>query len=212
MSYIVPEPVEDYAADRSEGFDPLLDELVQATYARTEYPGMLSGKLGGGVLRMVARLIGARRCLEVGMFTGFSALCVAEALPEGGVLDTCEIDPEVVELARSFFARSPHGKKIRVHLGPASETLAGLEGPYDMAFVDADKTGYPHYYEECLRLLRPGGALLIDNALWSGRVLDPRDESSAVLDGLNRRIEADERVDRLLLTVRDGIFLLRKRP
>lgn len=211
MAFIVPEEIESYASARSERLPPLLDELVAATHQRTEWPQMLSGPLGGGLLRMVARLIGARRALEVGMFTGYSALAVAEALPDDGEMHCLEIDPEVATIAREFFGRSPHGGKIRVHLGPALESLASLEGPFDMAFVDADKTGYDAYYEACLALLRPGGALLIDNVLWSGRVLSPEDDSSRAIDALNRKIETDGRVDRLMLTVRDGIFLLRKR-
>ena len=116
-----------------------------------------------------------------------------------------------VEIAAPFFYNSRDGNKIRLHLGPALETLKRLEGSFDMAFIDADKTGYLAYYEECLRLLRPGGVILVDNALWSGRVLDPGDSASASIDALNRHIETDERVDRVLLTVRDGMFLVRKR-
>jgi caffeoyl-CoA O-methyltransferase len=173
---------------------------------------MLSGRAGGGVLRLVARLIGARRILEVGTFTGFGTLCMAEALPEDGEIHTLELDAEHLAIARSFFARSEHGSKIYCHLGPALETLLKLEGAFDMAFLDADKVNYHHYYEESLRLLRPGGVVLVDNALWSGRVLAPGDDpSSQAIDALNRLIESDERVDRVLLTVRDGMFLVRKR-
>ena len=188
-----------------------MHELMKETYARTEMPQMLSGELGGGVLRMIARLIGARRILEVGMFTGFGTLALAEALPSDGEIHTCEMNPDYVELAGPFFDASGHSDKITVHLGPAADTLKGLEGPFDMAFIDADKTNYAHYYEECLRLLRPGGVIVVDNALWSGRVLEPEDESDAAIDALNRKIEQDDRVDRVLLTVRDGMFLVRKR-
>jgi len=213
VSYCIDDRIEDYAAAHSEPLDPLLDELWEVTHEETELPRMLSGKLGAGVLRMVARLVGARRTLEVGTFTGYSALAVAEALPDDGEVITCEVDDHHASIARHFFARSPHGAKIDLRLGPAAETLAGLEGPFDFAFVDADKTGYDTYYEECLRLLRPGGALCLDNVLWSGRVLDPApdDASTLALAALNEKIRDDTRVDRLMLTVRDGITLVRKR-
>lgn len=211
MSFIVPQPIENYAAARSQGFGPLHAQLAAETHARTEAPMMLSGELGAGVLRMVAQLIGARRVLEVGMFTGFGTLALAEGTAEGGEVHTIEFEADYVKLAKPFLDASPHSEKIHVHLGSAPEILAGLEGPFDLVFIDADKTGYKHYYEEALRLLRPGGVVIVDNALWSGRVLDPQDPSSAAIDDLNRHIENDERVDRLLLTVRDGMFLARKR-
>lgn len=210
-NFIVPDAIEDYALARSEPFPPHMHELMQETYAHTELPQMLSGELGGGVLRMVAKLIGARRILEVGMFTGFGTLALAEALPEDGEIHTCELEQKYLDLAGPFFDRSGHSDKITVHMGPALESLQKLEGPFDMVFIDADKTNYANYYEEALRLLRPGGVIVVDNALWSGRVLSPEHESDAAIDALNRKIEQDERVDRVLLTVRDGMFLVRKR-
>lgn len=209
--FIVPPAIEDYALARSQNFPPVLAELAKETYARTEYPQMLSGELGGGVLRMICKLIGARRVLEVGMFTGYGTLALAEGVAEGGEVHTCELSEEYVELAVPYFERAGHGEKITVHVGPALDTLRQLEGPFDLVFLDADKTNYVHYYEEALRLLRPGGVILVDNALWSGRVLEPQDESDVAIDALNRKIELDERVDRVLLTVRDGMFLVRKR-
>lgn len=213
MGYCIDDGIEEYAAARSEPLDPLLEELAAATRAETEWPGMLTGEAGAGFLRMLARLVGARRALEVGTFTGYSALAIAEALPADGELVTCELDEAHAAIARRFFERSPHGGKISLRLGPAAETLATLEGPFDFAFVDADKTGYDTYYEECLRLLRPGGVLVIDNVLWSGRVLapEPDDAATIAIDALNRKIEADGRVDRYLATIRDGMFVVRKR-
>ena len=209
---ILSKDIEQYASDRSERLDPLLDELIAETHEKSEWPQMLSGSLGGGLLRMVARLIDARRFLEIGMFTGYSALCVAEALPDDGEVVTCELSPAHAEIGQRYFDRSKHGHKIRVELGPALDSLQRIEGPFDMAFIDADKVSYDAYYEACLEKLRPGGVLCIDNVLWAGNVLDPKTESDVAIDALNRKIETDERVDRLLLTVRDGIFLVRKRP
>lgn len=211
VSFIVPQPIESYAADRSQVADPLLSELVETTKSSHEMPQMLSGDLAGGVLRMVALLVGAKRILEVGMFTGYGTLSLASALPEDGEIHTLELDPECVQLAGPFLERSPHSDKITVHVGPALDTMQSFEGPFDLVFIDADKTNYGNYYEEALRLLRPGGVILVDNALWSGRVLDPQDDSTRAIDALNRKIEADPRVDRVLLTVRDGMFLVRKR-
>lgn len=212
MSFLIREDVETYAIHRSEGFSDLLGELIEVTHRRTQYPNMLSGEAGGAFLRLMARTLGARRILEVGTFTGFGTLCMAEALPEDGEIHTLELDADHLAIANSFFQRSGLADRIHAHLGPAHESLAHLEGPFDMAFLDADKRNYDHYYEEALRLLRPGGVLLVDNALWSGRVLDPgEDESAAALDALNRKIETDERVEGVLLTIRDGIFMVRKR-
>ncbi len=211
MSYIVPEVIESYALAHSQPFPSYMEELAEETQVRTDAPGMMSGGLGGGLLRMLALLVGARRILEIGMFTGFGTLAMAEALPPGGEIHTLELDADYLEIAGKYFDRSPAGDRIHVHIGPAAESLARLSGPFDMAFLDADKENYLHYYEEVLRLLRPGGLLVVDNALWSGRVLEPRDPAAVAIARLNQRIAGDERVDRVLVTVRDGMFLVRKR-
>lgn len=212
MPFLVPEAIESYAVDRSEGFSPLHHELIQVTRERTRYPSMLSGFVGGNLLRLLVRLLGARKVLEIGTFTGFGTLCLAEGLPEDGEVHTLELDAEHLAIAESFFQRSPWSERIHPHLGPAFETLCEFEGPFDLVFLDADKPRYPHYYQEALRLLRPGGLLVVDNALWSGEVLDPGEsESARAIDELNRTIETDDRVEGVLLTVRDGIFLVRKR-
>ncbi len=208
---IVPEPLEQYAERHTEPPPRLLVELRDETYAKMESPGMQVGPLEGALLRLLARLAGARRVLEIGMFTGYSALMMAEALPDDGELVTCDVDEDAEAVARRYFARSPHGKKIRIRMGPALETLRTLEGPFDLAFIDADKESYLAYYEAVLPLVRPGGLLVADNTLWSGRVLAPKAGSDRALVEFNEKVAKDPRVEKVLLTVRDGVTLAWKR-
>jgi len=172
---------------------------------------MVVGPLEGAFLKMMTRVVGAKRVLEVGMFTGYSALCFAEALPADGTILTCEIDDESAALARTFFARSPHGRKIEIRMGPALDTMRSLTGPFDLVFVDADKTNYVNYYRRALELISPSGVILIDNVLWDGEVLlqPPPDERTAAIQELNRVVAADSRVTAVLLTIRDGVLIVR---
>jgi caffeoyl-CoA O-methyltransferase len=158
--------------------------------------------------------MGARRVLEIGTFTGYSALCMAEGLPDDGELITLDRDPEATRVARDFFDRSPHGRKIRLALGDALESLRALpaSSPFDLAFIDADKERYLDYYEEILPRLRPGGLLVADNTLWSGRVLDPQAATDRAIAAFNARLTSDPRVENVLLPVRDGLMLARKLP
>jgi caffeoyl-CoA O-methyltransferase len=146
------------------------------------------------------------------MFTGYSALMMAEGLPDDGRLITCDVDPEAESIARRYFSESSHGHKIEIRMGSALETLRAIEGPFDMAFIDADKANYSNYYEACLPLLRSGGLIVADNVLWSGNVLDPRDEDSRAIVAFNKLVQADSRVENVCLTVRDGMMLAWKRP
>jgi len=171
---------------------------------------MMVGALEGAFLKMLVILTNARRILEIGMFTGYSTLALAEALPKGGTIVSCEINPETAEIAKRYFAESPHGSKIEVRLGPASETLKRVWGPFDICFIDADKETYAAYYEACMDLARRGGLIILDNMLHGGRVIDPRDETAKTIDALNKRIRNDARVENVLLPVRDGIMLIRK--
>lgn len=211
MLALVSPEIDKYAIAKSEKTSDLLNELVEVTFKETELPIMLTGPLEGRFLKMMVMISGAKRVLEIGMFTGYSALSMAEGLPEDGELITCDLDPRTIKIARRFFERSPHGKKITIKEGPALDSLKTLEGPFDFAFIDADKVNYSNYYETVLSLLKPGGVILIDNVLYSGKVLDPKCENSAAISKLNDRIEKDERVDRVLLPIRDGVFVVRKR-
>jgi predicted O-methyltransferase YrrM len=211
MLTIVAEALELYAAAHSDPAPALLDELREETYAKMPIPQMQVGRIEGALLKMLVRLVEARRVLEVGMFTGYSALSIAEGLPDDGLLVTCDIDPNAEAIARHYFARSPHGKKIDVRMGPALETIAQLAPPLDLVFIDADKKNYARYYDAALTLLRRGGLVVIDNALWSGAVLAPKNDDARAIAALNDKVAADERVESVLLTVRDGILLARKR-
>lgn len=211
MISLVDQKIEDYAIAKSEPTDKLLQELVDETYRRTSLPQMLTGPIEGRFLKLMVQVANARRVLEIGMFTGYSALSLAEGLPADGELFTCEIDPDVISIAKTYFARSEHGKKIHVCEGPALDSIAKLKGPFDVCFIDADKENYLNYYEAVLPLLRTGGVILIDNVLWSGRVLDPQDSTDRAIAQLNDRLSKDERVDRVLLPIRDGIFFIRKK-
>ena len=154
---------------------------------------------------------GARRVLEIGTFTGYSALSMAAALPEDGRIDTLDVEPRHAEVAQRYFDRSPHGSKITLHLGPALETLERLEGLWDLVFVDADKGNYDAYVEAVLPRLSERGLIAIDNTLWSGRVLDPQDDDTRAIAALNDKLAADERVVVAQLTIRDGVTLVRRR-
>ena len=213
MSPMIAPEIEQYTHDHTRARPPLFDELRDATYASMSSPGMQVGRVEGALLKMLCQLASARRVLEIGTFTGYSALCLAEGLPDDGELVTCDIDPEATRIARSFFDRSPHGHKIRIALGDALATVRALPDspPLDLVFIDADKERYSDYYEAVLPKLRTGGLIIADNTLWSGRVLDPQAATDRAIVAFNERVNADPRVENVLLPVRDGMMLARKR-
>jgi caffeoyl-CoA O-methyltransferase len=203
------EDVENYAYNHTEMESDLFRLLEDETNATMPSPNMLVGKIEGQFLKLLVQLTGARRVLEIGTFTGYSALMMAEGLPGDGRLVTCEINPKAAEIARRYFAKSPHGHKIEIRLGAALETIATLSEPLDIVFIDADKTNYLNYYEACLPLLRPGGLIIADNVLWSGKVIAPNDDDTRAIVAFNERVQADPRVENVCLTVRDGMMLAR---
>ncbi len=213
MIPILPRAIEDYCAAHSTPPEPLLAEIERSTKTHCKQPQMLTGAHEGRLLTLLVQLTGARRVLEVGTFTGYSALAMAAGLPEGGTILTCEINADHARIARAFFDRSAQRRRIEVRLGPALETLAALpeHESFDLAFLDADKENYPAYYELILARLRPGGLLVADNVLWSGKVLDPREASDRALAVFNDLVHGDPRVENVLLPVRDGVMLTRKR-
>ena len=174
---------------------------------------MLTGAIEGRLLEFLVYASGARRVLEIGTYSGYSALSMAAALPPDGRIDTCEVDETNAAVARRYFERSPYGDRITLHLGPALDTITGLEGRFDLVFVDADKVNYLNYYEAVLPRLTERGLIAADNTLWSGSVADPDadDESTRALKEFNERVVADERVVCVQLTVRDGVTLIRRR-
>ena len=205
----VPE-IDAYAEAHSDSASDLVKEIHDWTTENTDDHRMLSGALQGAVLRLLALSVGAKRVLEIGMFTGYSALSVAEVLPDDGQLITLDIDEERESIARSYFDRSEHGSKITIVIGDALETIPALDGPFDMVYIDADKVNYPNYYDAVVPLVSSGGLIVADNVLWSGTVLNPEDEESLVLARFNEKVHADSRVSNVLLPIRDGLMVARK--
>ena len=213
MSFVVPEEIDRYAEEHTTPPDELLAELARETRETMEAPQMLTGPVEGRFLELLVRATGARRVLEIGTFTGYSALSMSAALPPGGRIDTCDIEEKHAEVARRYFARSPYGERITLHMGPALDTIASLEGEFDFVFVDADKVNYRNYYDAVLPRLAERGLIAFDNTLWSGRVArdDEGDESTSALRELNDLLVRDERVTCVMLSVRDGITLVQRR-
>ena len=214
---LLPEAVERYVA-RDATREGEVQKRLRAETARLPQAGMQIGPDQGALLALLARTIGARRAIEIGTFTGYSALAVASALPADGKLICCDKSEEWTAIARRYWKEAGLADRIELRLGPALETLAALAteyGPnsFDFAFIDADKTSYDAYYEACLGLLRAGGLIALDNMLWSGDVANRavRDADTKALRALNAKIRDDERVDSCLLTVGDGVMLARKR-
>lgn len=212
MKLLIPAEIDAYAQAHSRSESGVRRALREETQRTMEYAQMVVGPLEGAFLQMMTQLVGAIRVLEIGMFTGYSALCFAEALPEDGSVLTCEIDEQSAALARRYFAQSPYGTKIDIRMGPALETMRNLTGPFDLIFIDADKTNYLNYYRRALDLLAQNGVILIDNVLWSGDVLKqpPPDASTAAIQELNRTVSADPRVTAVLVTIRDGVLVVRR--
>lgn len=214
---LLPDDIERYVGEVITKETPLQKRL-RAETAKLPMAMMQIGPDQGALLALLVRLIGAKRTLEIGTFTGYSALTVAQALPEGGKVIACDVSEEWTSIARRYWREAGLADRIELRLGPAAKTLtallqAGAAGSFDFAFIDADKSGYDAYYELCLQLIRPNGLIAIDNVLWSGAVLDPkkRDADTAALRALNLKIRDDARVDSALMTVGDGLMLARKR-
>lgn len=212
MNQLISSEIEAYAEAHSMPESPVCRALREETQRTMEYPQMLVGPLEGAFLKMMTQLVGAKRVLEIGMFTGYSALCFAEALPADGTVITCEINDKSAAVARRYFAQAPVGSKISIRMGPALDTMRVLTGMFDLIFIDADKINYLNYYRRALDLLAPNGVILIDNVLWSGEVLKlpPPDESTAAIQELNRVVSNDPHVAAVLVTIRDGILVVRR--
>jgi caffeoyl-CoA O-methyltransferase len=206
---LVDPQVDEYAKEHSSPLEDHIGEVARITRDTHEMSRMLSGPLVATLLATLVGLTQAKRVLEVGTFTGYSALAMASRLDEDGQVVTLEHDADNARTARAHFADSPHGKKIELLEGDAHKTLTTLEGPFDLAFLDADKESYNDYWEHLVRLVRPGGAIVIDNTLWGGRVLEPADNDpdTKAIDAFNKKIRSDRRVTAVLLPVRDGVTL-----
>lgn len=206
--------MEQYIEQMSSPEEPLHKELERETYLRVLNPRMISGHIQGRLMEMIVRMLRPQRILEIGTFTGYSALCMAAGLPEGGIIDTCEVDDELEMMILSFFERSEHQSKIRLHIGSALEIAPKLGECYDLVFIDGDKREYTAYYDMLFEhgLVRSGSWIMADNILWYGKVVEPvarGDKQTQAIIDFNRHVAEDERVENVILPIRDGINLIR---
>ena len=191
----------------------LLKQIDRETHLKVSLPRMLSGHYQGRVLSMLSKLIRPQRILEVGTFTGYASLCLAEGLSEDGILHTIDINAELEDMVRASFAKSDLGLKIKYHIGNALEIIPELDEVFDLVFIDADKKNNEAYYKLSIDKLRSGGLIIVDNVLWSGKVIDDKktDSATTLISNFNEMVSADQRVEKLILPVRDGIFIIRKK-
>ena len=202
----------DYAANQSQEIPSLLEALERETHQKVLQPRMMSGPLQGRFLSLISHLIRPNSILEIGTFTGYATLCLAEGLTETGILHTIDINEELASLQSRFFNKSPYAHQIHQHLGNALDIIPTLTGPFDLVFIDADKVNYSTYFDLLIGKMRPGGLLLSDNVLWSGKVLERADEkdiSTLALQAYNKKLGQDPRVQTVLLPLRDGLSLSR---
>ena len=212
--HFIPEAIDHYAVQHSEDEPKLLQALTRETYQKVLQPRMLSGHYQGRLLSMISKLIRPKTILELGTFTGYSALCLAEGLQKGGELHTIDINEELVALQRRYFDQSEYGQQIHQHLGHALEIIPKLELTFDLVFMDADKPNYIHYFHQIIDKLNSGGVILSDNVLWSGKVietLDDDDLSTKVVLAYNSLLKEDKRLETVLLPIRDGLSISMKK-
>jgi len=208
---VIPEQIDRYAEEHTTPTPELLQRLWDETHATLDAPQMLTGPVAGRFLQFLVYISGAERVLEIGTFSGYSALSMAPGLPPGGRIDTCELSEKHAEVARRYIDESPYADRITIHMGPALESIAALDGEFDFVFIDADKGGYVDYYEAVLPRLSERGFIAADNTLSNGRVLEaePEAESSRAIKAFNEHVKSDDRVVSVLLSIRDGITLVR---
>jgi predicted O-methyltransferase YrrM len=212
MSPLFTQTLDAYVDAHTTPLEPLLGELHEATYATADTPQMIAGPVLGQLLRFLTAMSAPRLVVEIGTFTGFSALAMAGGLPAGGRIVTCELSEERAAFAQSWFDRSPHGDRIELRVGPALRTLDTLDGPFDLVFIDADKDGYTDYYEAAVPKLAPAGIIAVDNTLSGGDVAEPGDDRERGMAAFNDHVHSDPRTENVLLTVRDGVTLVRRAP
>jgi len=203
-----------YCEAHTSAESQVLGALNRETHLKVLSPRMLSGHLQGAFLSMISHMIKPMQVLEIGTYTGYSAICLAQGIPEGGLLTSIDVNEETSELAQRYIDQSHVKEKIKLVLGEAKDVIPGMVQPLDLVFIDADKRNYPLYYDLVIDKVAPGGFILIDNVLWSGKVTMPEsamDKDTLIIHGLNRRIQEDPRVENALLPIRDGIMMLRKK-
>ena len=204
--------LQQYIDDHSMEESDLLKALDRETHQKILQPRMLSGSYQGRLLALLAKMIEPKKILEVGTYTGYATLCMAEGLSTGGSIDTIDYNEELSDIQRRYFDQSPYRSQIVQHLGEAKDVIKTLTGPYDLVFLDADKENYPHYFDLVIDKLETGGVILSDNVLWSGKVLEKAtDEATSALQEYNHKINTDPRVETIILPIRDGLTITRKR-
>ena len=206
--HFISEKLDGYVVRHSEDEPALLKALTRETYQKILQPRMLSGHYQGRVLSVLSKLIRPKVILEIGTYTGYSALCLAEGLDQKGVLHTIDINEELLDFQRSYFDKSDYGSQIFQHLGPAVDIIPTLDNTFDLVFMDADKPNYINYFNQIIDKLNPGGVILSDNVLWSGKVieaLDPNDLSTKIVLDYNKLLKEDPRLETVLLPIRDGL-------
>jgi caffeoyl-CoA O-methyltransferase len=207
------EIVENYVDAHTDDVSLLLEELLAETEKITGRSRWSIGKVEGKLLQMLIKISNTKRVVEVGTFTGYSALVMAEALPEDGILTTCENSREYADIARRYFEKSPYGKKIQLKLGPALESLKAIpDNSEDFVFIDADKPSYGIYFDEALRILRRGGIIFVDNVFWRYKIFKKKitNENARAIAAFNQKVMQEDRVEKVMLSVRDGVYLIRK--
>lgn len=204
--------LETYITENSESEPDLLRALTRETHLKVIQPRMLTGHFQGRVLSLLSKIISPKKILEIGTYTGYSAICLAEGLQSSGELHTIEINEELFELQRKYFDKSPYGNRIVQHTGNALEIVPTLDADFDLVFIDAQKVEYDAYFEAVIKKTRQGGVILSDNVLWSGKVVEPvakSDKATEVLMAFNKKLKEDPRVETVILPIRDGLTLCR---
>ncbi|TXG38744.1 O-methyltransferase [Seonamhaeicola maritimus] len=212
--HFIPETLDNYVVAHSEDEPKLLQQLTRETYQKILQPRMLSGHYQGRVLSIISKLANPKNILEIGTYTGYSALCLAEGIQTSGELHTIDINEELVNFQRMYFDKSAYGNQIIQHLGNALEIIPKLDKTFDLIFIDADKENYPNYFKVIIDKLKPGGIILSDNVLWSGKVLEdlkPDDMDTKALIEYNKLLKDDPRIETVILPIRDGLTISRKR-
>ena len=208
----LPDNIDQYAAAHSQSEPELLSELYRETWQKALVPRMISGHFQGRVLSMISKLVSPSIILEIGTYTGYSALCLAEGLQKNGLLHTIDHNEELYDLQKKYFDRSPFKDQIKQHTGEALHILTQLEGPFDLVFIDADKSNYTHYFHAVIEKMSSGGVILSDNVLWSGKVTEqpnPKDQDTIALIAYNKMMNEDPRIETVLLPIRDGLTVSR---
>ena len=211
--HFIPEELDDYVVKHSENEPELLQQLTRETYQKILQPRMLSGHYQGRVLSIISKLTNPKNILEIGTYTGYSALCLAEGMQKSGELHTIDVNEELFDFQRMYFDKSEYGSQIHQHLGNALDIIPELDNTFDLIFIDADKDNYPNYFNVIIDKLNTGGIILSDNVLWSGKVLKPvkpDDKSTKAVIEYNTILKEDPRIETVLLPIRDGLTISRK--